>query len=309
MTEKEAHWLEVSLDVDGELAEAVAELMSRYVTDGVVCEQAVEYDKNGVKPVTVGSVRVYGYIPVHDKLDTLRQKLEEGFWHMNQIVELPQPNYRWVEDQDWMEVFKDHYHPIPVGEHLIILPAWVKMETKDRIPVRIDPSMAFGTGTHPTTQLCMRLLEKYVKPGEPVMDIGCGSGILSITAIKLGATHSLAVDISPASITGTAENAERNDVLDAIEIGRGSVKEILAGDYSMKQVPLLMANILTPVLVRLFDAGMSDLVTPGGTILLSGILESRLDEILVKTLEAGLELVEQITMKDWVGLAFYKPEV
>lgn len=307
MIEKKAHWLEVSLVVDGELAEAVAELMSRYVTDGVVCEQAVEYDKAGEKPVLVGSVRVYGYIAVHDELDTLRQKLEEGFWHMNQIVELPQPNYRWVEDQDWMEVFKDHYHPISVGEHLIILPAWVRLETKDRIPVRIDPSMAFGTGTHPTTQLSMRLLEKYVKPGEPLMDIGCGSGILSITAIKLGAIHSLAVDISPASVTGTVENAERNQVLDAIEVGRGSVKEIVAGEYSMKQAPLLVANILTPVLIRLFDAGMANLVTPGGTVLLSGILESRLDEILTKTTEVGLELVEQIAMKDWVGLAFHKP--
>ncbi|MCD6475474.1 MAG: 50S ribosomal protein L11 methyltransferase [Anaerolineaceae bacterium] len=307
MIEKKAHWLEVSLVVDGELAEAVAELMSRYVTDGVVCEQAVEYDKAGEKPVPVGSVCVYGYIAVHDELDTLRQKLEEGFWHMNQIVELPQPNYCWVEDQDWMEVFKDHYHPIPVGKHLIILPAWVRLETKDRIPVRIDPSMAFGTGTHPTTQLSMQLLEKYVKPGEPLMDIGCGSGILSITAIKLGAVHSIAVDISPSSVTGTVENAERNHVLDAIEVGRGSVKEIVDGEYSMKQAPLLVANILTPVLIRLFDAGMADLVTPGGTVLLSGILESRLDEILTKTTEVGLELVEQIAMKDWVGLAFHKP--
>ena len=227
---------------------------------------------------------------------------------MNQIVKLPQPNYHWVEDQDWMEVFKDHYHPIPVGKHLIILPAWVRLETKDRIPVRIDPSMAFGTGTHPTTQLSMQLLEKYVKPGEPLMDIGCGSGILSITAIKLGAVHSIAVDISPSSVTGTVENAERNHVLDAIEVGRGSVKEIVDGEYSMKQAPLLVANILTPVLIRLFDAGMADLVTPGGTVLLSGILESRLDEILTKTTEVGLELVEQIAMKDWVGLAFHKPE-
>ena len=307
MTEKKPHWLEVSLVVDGELAEAVTELISRYVTDGVVCEQAVEYDKAGENPVPVGSVRVYGYIAVHDELDTLRQKLEEGFWHMNQIVELPQPDYRWIEDQDWMEVFKDHYHPIPVGERLIILPAWVRQETKDRIPVRIDPSMAFGTGTHPTTQLSMRLLEKYVKPGEPLMDIGCGSGILSITAIKLGALHSLAVDISPASVTGTVENAERNQVLDAIEVGRCSVKEIAAGEFSMKQAPLLVANILTPVLIRLFDDGMADLVTPGGTILLSGILESRLDEILLKTAEVGLELVEQIAVKDWVGLAFHKP--
>ena len=306
MTEKKAHWLEVSLVVDGELAEAVAELMSRYVTDGVVCEQAVEYDKAGEKPVPVGSVRVYGYIAVHDELDILRQKLEEGFWHMNQIVELPQPNYRWVEDKDWMEVFKDHYHPILVGERLIILPAWARLETKDRIPIRIDPSMAFGTGTHPTTQLSMRLLEKYVKPGQPLMDIGCGSGILSITAIKLGAIHSLAVDVSPASVTGTVENAERNQVLDAIEVGRGSVKEIVAGEYSMKQSPSLVANILTPVLIRLFDAGMADLVTPGGMVLLSGILESRLDEILTKTTEVGLELVEQIAMKDWVGLAFHK---
>lgn len=308
MAEQKAHWLEVSLQVDGELAEAVSELISRYATNGVVCEQAVEYNQSGDQANPVGPVKVFGYIAVHDGLEALRQKLEEGLWHMNQIVELPQPTYRWVEDQDWMVVFKDHYHPIPVGDRLIILPAWVQQETPDRIPVKIDPSMAFGTGTHPTTQLSMQLLEKYVQPGQPLMDIGCGSGILSITAIKLGASRSLAVDIDPASFTGTQENAERNQVLDQIEVGRGSVKEILAGDYSIQQTPLLVANILTPILIRLFDAGMADLVEPGGTILLSGILDNRVDELLETTTKLGLELLEQIMMNDWVGMAFHKPE-
>jgi len=308
MAEQKAHWLEVSLVVDGELAEGVAETISRYATNGVVCEQAVEYNKSGDQAMPVGPVRVYGYIAVHDGLENLRQKLEEALWHMNQIVELPQPEYRWIEDQDWMEVFKEHYHPIPVGERLMILPAWVKQKPQDRIAVRIDPSMAFGTGTHPTTQLSMQMLEKYVKPGQPLMDIGCGSGILSITAIKLGATQSVAVDIDPASITGTQENAERNGVLEQIEVRRGSVKDIKAGAYGLTQAPLLVANILTPILIRLFNAGMADLVTPGGTILLSGILDTRLDEIMETTSELGLELLEKIMMKDWVGLAFHKPE-
>ena len=228
-------WLEVSLVVDGELAEALADLLSRYVEGGVVVESGIKFDSIDDEGRAGGPVRVFGYIPIDEKLDSVRQKLESGLWHLGQIQPLPLPQYRPIEDQDWMTSWKKHYHPIAVGRKILILPAWIQQKDPERIAVKIDPSMAFGTGTHPTTQLCLEMVEDYCQPGMDVIDVGCGSGILSIAAIKLGANKALAVDIDPLSVKATKENGEANNVLEKIETGEGSVLEVLGGKYLHKQ--------------------------------------------------------------------------
>jgi ribosomal protein L11 methyltransferase len=166
--------------------------------------------------------------------------------------------------------------------------------------------MAFGTGTHPTTQLCMELIETYVRPGEPVMDVGCGSGILSVAAIKLGASHALAVDIDPLAIRATHENAEANGVLPGIETGVGSVSEVLAGQFSRQRAPLVLANILAPVIVRLFAVGLDELVEPGGELILSGILDVQAGEVRAAAEAKGLRFVEQRQQVDWIGMVMRK---
>ncbi|HOD04034.1 MAG TPA: 50S ribosomal protein L11 methyltransferase, partial [Anaerolineaceae bacterium] len=194
-----ARWLEISLVVNDELAEAVADVLGRFVSQGVVMERSVEFNDAEDEGTPYGPVRVSGYLPVDEQLEDVRQQLEQALWYLGRIQPLPEPSYRTIEDQDWMAAWKQHYRPIPVGQKLMILPAWLSLDTEDRIAVRIDPSMAFGTGTHPTTQLCMALLENRVGKNEPVIDVGCGSGILSIAAVKLGAVRALAVDIDPLS--------------------------------------------------------------------------------------------------------------
>jgi len=303
--QSKAHWLEVSITVDGEAAEAVAELLARYSENGVVCEQGVEYDASREYPAPVGPVKVSGYIEVNDELDTIRHKIDEGLYYIGRIVEIPPAQFRWIEDQDWMAVFRHYYRPIEVGENLLILPAWVEYQD-DRIPIRIDPSMAFGTGTHPTTQLSMALLEKVVVPDVKVMDIGCGSGVLSITALKLGASHAIAVDVDPESIKATRENAQRNGVLDQIEVGQGSVANLLAGEFSAQQATIVVANILAPILLRLLDNGIADLVEPGGLLLLSGVMDTQRDKIIERAGKAGLTLEEETTITDWVAFQFRK---
>lgn len=300
-----AHWLEVSIEVDGEAAEAVAELLARYSENGVVCEQGVEYDESEEHATPVGPVKVSGYIEVNDEIDTVRHKIDEGLYYIGRIVEIPPAQFRWVEDKNWMEVFRNYYRPIEVGQNLLILPAWVEYDG-DRIPIRIDPSMAFGTGTHPTTQLSMALLEETLQPGMNVIDVGCGSGVLSITALKLGAKHAVAVDVDPESIKATRENAKRNGVLGQLEVGHGSVQEILAGEVSDQQAPIVVANILAPILLRLFDAGMADLVEPGGRLILSGVMDIQRDTVVTRAKEAGITLVEEASIKDWVAFVFQK---
>ncbi|MEN6410884.1 MAG: 50S ribosomal protein L11 methyltransferase [Anaerolineaceae bacterium] len=299
----EPRWLEVSLSVDGELAEAVADVLSRYIEGGVVVESNVEYDETEEIATPVDPVRVYGYLPVSDHLEEDRQHLEEALWHLGQIQPLPPLNYKPIQEQNWMEAWKKNFHPIPVGERMLILPAWVKMTDPNRIAVKIDPSMAFGTGTHPTTQLCMELLEKYVRPGTNLIDVGCGTGILSIAALKLGVRHALGVDIDPLSVSATRENAEANEVLANLEVGEGSVAEVRAGNFSIRSAPVVLTNILAPIILRLFEAGLADLVEPGGTLVLSGILEPQRDDVLAAAAKRGLHAVEQRQMGDWVAMA------
>jgi ribosomal protein L11 methyltransferase len=302
----EARWLEVSLTVDGELAEAVAEVIGRFTSQGVVMEQAVEFNDAEDEGTPYGPVKVFGYIVVDSTLEQKRQHLEEALWHLSRIQELPPLKFRKIEDEDWMAAWKQHYHPIPIGQRLLILPAWLESNHPDRVPIKIDPSMAFGTGTHPSTQLCLALVEKYVQEGQAVIDVGCGSGILSIAAVKLGAKKALAVDIDNAAIRSTQENAIANEIEDRIDCGVGSVDEILQGCFILRQAPLVLANILAPVIGRLFEDGMAELINPDGVIILSGILVEQASEVKAKAEGTGLVEVDRAQMGDWVALVYKK---
>lgn len=304
----EAKWLEISLVVDGELAEAIAEVLDRFTSGGVVVESNVKYNDAEDEGTAYGPVKVYGYIINDANVEENRRKVEEALWYLNSIRELPQPTYRPIADENWMAAWKDHYHPIPIGKKLLILPAWLENPEPARIAVKIDPSMAFGTGTHPSTQLCLELVEAYVQPGQAVIDIGCGSGILSIAALKLGSSRALAVDIDAASVKATNENGAANGVLDRIECGLGSVSEINEGQFTIKQAPVVLANILAPVLIRLFNAGMATMVEPGGVIILAGILAEQGEGVKSSAAEHGLTFVEQRQSGDWVALVCRKED-
>ena len=302
----EARWLEVSLLVNGELAEAVAEVLDRFASNGVVYESGVTYTDEEDEGTPFGPVKISAYLPVDEYLEGKRQGLAEALWHLGQIQPLPEALYRTIEDEDWMAAWKKNYHPIPIGRKLLILPAWIAQEDLSRTAVRIDPSMAFGTGTHPTTQLCLEMIEKYVQPGQLVIDVGCGSGILSIAALKLGAVKALGVDIDSASIRSTRENAEANGVAGLMEVGLGSVSEVRQGQFSLSAAPLVLANILAPIIVRLFDAGLADLVTPGGLIALSGILDEQAPAVRAAAEAKGLIFVDQQQCGDWVVIVYRK---
>ncbi len=303
------NWLEVSLIVNGELAEAVAEVLARFAPDGVVTERDVKFTHAEDEGTPVRDVSVRAYLPADDKLEETRQKLEESLYYLGMIQPLPAPVFKPIADQNWMEAWKQHYEPIPIGKRLIIIPAWLESPDSTRIPIKIDPGMAFGTGTHPTTQLCLELLESFldaqssiVNRQSSIMDVGCGSSILSIAALKLGAASALGVDIDEAAVKASRENAAANGVAENLSLGLGSVAEVLAGRFGVRQASLVLANILAPVIIRLFEAGLDELVAPDGALILSGILQEQVESVVSAARSRGMKLVEKRQMGDWVAM-------
>jgi ribosomal protein L11 methyltransferase len=304
------NWLEVSLTVNGELAESVADVFARFAPNGVMTEQGVKFLDEEDEGTATGPITVRAYLEVNEQLEETRQKLEESLFYLGMITPVPTPTYKQIADQNWMEAWKQHYKPILIGQRLLILPAWLESPEPKRIPIKIDPGMAFGTGTHPTTQLCLELMEVHFdqseivnRKSEMVIDVGCGSGILSIAALKLGASKVLGVDIDIESVKNSRENADTNGVGEEFILGQGSVTEVLAGQFPFKSAPLVVANILGPILIRLFDAGLADLVEPNGEIILSGILAHQAENVIGAAQAKGLKRNDQRQTGDWVAIS------
>ena len=300
------NWLEASLTVDGELAEAVADVFARYAPGGVVAERGIKYLDADDPGTPKDEVIVRAYLPADDRIEELRQRLEQGLSYLNMITPLPAPIFTPIKDQNWMAAWKEHYRPISVGKKLIIIPAWMDSPDETRIPIKIDPGMAFGTGTHPTTQLALALLEDLIV-GEQhtaplrIIDVGCGSGILSIAALKLGVETALGVDIEAPSVKSARENAEVNGIGEELIIGQGSVDEILAGNFEIKSAPLVVANMLAPILLRLTEAGLGKLVAEHGRLVLSGILEEQEARIRAVAESHHLTITERRQEGDWIA--------
>ncbi len=316
------NWLEVSMTVNGELAEAVADVFARFAPNGVMTEQGVKYNDAEDAGTPTGPITIRAYLEMNENIEETRHKLEESLFYLGIIQPLPVPSYKQIADQNWMEAWKQHYKPILIGERLVIVPAWLESPDTNRVAIKIDPGMAFGTGTHPTTQLCLELMEGAIfdireavdKSPTPIpdsrisnnefrmIDVGCGSGILSIAALKLGAVQGLAVDIDAESITNARANADTNRVGEELILGVGSVQEILDGAFEFKRAPLVVANILAPVIIRLFNAGLAELIEEHGAIILSGILQEQEQSVIEAAQARGLRMNERRQMTDWVAL-------
>lgn len=190
---------------------------------------------------------------------------------------------------------------IPIGNKIIIIPFWMDSPDPTRIPISIKAG-AFGSGSHPTTRLCLELLEKYIQPGMDVIDIGCGSGILSIGALKLGAGRALAVDIEDDAVQISEKNAQENNVMSGFLSGTGSVVEIVNGKFALRNAPILMVNILANTIMHLFSDGLAQLISKNGILILSGIKEDQMDILLEKAADYDLKMIEKQQIQDWVAL-------
>ena len=198
-----------------------------------------------------------------------------------------------VEQEDWQNAWKKYYHAMDIGSRLAIVPGWEQYET-DRTVITMDPGMAFGTGTHETTSLCLETLDSLVKGGERVLDIGTGSGILAIAALKLGAAVAEGVDIDPMCVRPAGENARRNGVQDRFTVLVGDLSDKASGQYN-----IITANIVAAAILSLAPH-VPALMAPGARFIASGIIDTRKDEVLTGLRAAGLEPVEVKEKRGWV---------
>ena len=209
---------------------------------------------------------------------------------------------RSVDEEDWANNWKAYFKPMPVGEKLLVCPSWEKIpDGNTRAVLKIDPGMAFGTGTHHTTRMCLELLEKNIKNGDLVADLGCGSGILSIAASLMGAKETYAIDIDPVAARVAAENAELNGIDMSgyfIRIGDILSDEKFRDDISGRQYDIVLANIVANVIIA-FAPVIPQLMKPDGKLIASGIIADRLDEVLDALKANGLEAVEICSGEDW----------
>ena len=210
-----------------------------------------------------------------------------------------------LDAEDWAEAWKAHYQPVRIGQRLLIRPRWIDVElAPGDIEIALDPGMAFGTGTHPTTQLCLEALERLSKPSLDVLDLGSGSGILAIAAAKLGARQVLALDIDPVAAAATAENALANGVSDKIIAECGGLESVLP---SARRFDLAVVNILARVIVQLAEAGLGEIVRPGGAAIFSGIIDTQLAEVEAALRRTGLQPYARQQRGDWVLIEARRP--
>ncbi len=300
-------WIEVSITADGEASEAIAQELHKWCHQGVAIEQTGippdKWDEDEVPPAKELIVR--GYFPENDQADDIKAQINRAIGYLNMLYPMPQPVYNVVDEEDWANAWKAHYHPVRIGKRLIIRPLWTEVEPlPDDVIIALDPGMAFGTGTHPTTQLCLEAIEDSMPPHLDVLDLGCGSGILAIAAAKLYATKVVAVDIDELAVKITLENAEQNGVAEKIVAQQGSLETLIT---SARRFDFMVVNILAKVIITMCDQHLGDLVRPGGTAIFSGIIDTQADDVEIALRKTGLEPFARRQQGDWILIEAKRP--
>lgn len=312
-------WAEVSIQTTHEATDVVAEIYHDLGASGVVIEDpellnnyidAGQWDFSGIERAEDTSiVTVKAYLPVDedldDKLRTFELRIKDFKSMTDDDMEKGPCTISWntVRDEDWADNWKAYFHPEKVGGMLVIKPTWEDYEASpDDIVIELDPGSAFGTGTHPTTAMCLRELETLVKGGMRIFDVGTGSGVLSIAAAKLGATDVTAMDYDKVAVDVAAENIRQNGVEDVVKTGVSDILKSFDG-----KADLIVANIIADIIIMLFDE-LDEHLAEGGRLLASGIISERLADVTEVCLAHGFVVDKVTEEKGWVAMTISRGE-
>ncbi|MCG3089172.1 50S ribosomal protein L11 methyltransferase [Sporosarcina cyprini] len=305
-------WSEISIHTTHEATEAVANILHEAGASGVVIEDSNEpdrvhenrfgeiYDLNR-EDFPAEGVIVKAYLPVNSFLIETVGEIKESIENLRQFgIDIGDNTIQTneVDEEDWATAWKKYYHPVKISNRFTIVPTWEEYEpvVTDELIIELDPGMAFGTGTHPTTVLCLQALEKYVTKGCKVVDVGTGSGVLAIGAAMLGASHVHALDLDEVAVQAAKENIELNHASDVVEVAHGNLL-----DTVKEPADIIVANILAEVILT-FTGDAYSLLPNDGLFIVSGIIAQKRDLVRDDLVDKGFEIVETVLMEDWVAI-------
>ena len=317
-----AQLVKFKVAVDAESAEAVCELfnsihaeMGNADSDGAgrsVIEAESFPEETDTQPELVDlahaeTIFVSTVVPAGPEAEEMQQRIAQGLWWLSRLHPVGEPSVITLEDKDWQEVWKEHYVTFRVGRRIVVQPVWEELKAglAGDVLLRLNPGMAFGTGLHPSTQLCLALLEDYLQIGDQLLDVGTGSGILAIASLKLGAKEVVATDTDALALQVAEENAAYNGLQE--ELGY-KLKLFHTPDPPAGKYDVIVVNILPEVICHLLqDKALLTRAKPGSVLILSGILEERAREVAVALAAQGCSLIEKQSHGDWVALAGKAP--
>lgn len=305
-------WSEIAVHTTHEATEAIANIFHEAGASGVIIEDSrepdlqrenlfgeiVELDRNDYP--TEGVI-IKAYLPVNSFLIETMKDIEEAIAQLPKYgidVGLNKMKTSEVDEEDWATAWKQYYHPVKISGRFTIVPTWETYTPvdSDELIVELDPGMAFGTGTHPTTVMCMQALEKYVEKDTIVVDVGTGSGVLSIGAAMLGAKRVQALDLDEVAVTAAKENVELNHVSHLVEVKQGNLLETIT-----EKPDVIVANILADIIMS-FSQDAAQLLDQDGLFIVSGVIEEKKEEVREDLIAKGFEIIEIVMMEDWVAL-------
>lgn len=304
-------WTEISIHTTNEAVEPISNILHETGASGVVIEDPAEltkeredvfgeiYDLNPADYPANGVI-IKAYLPINsfisDTIDAIKQEITDlaGF---NIDIGKNDVTTTEVNEEDWATAWKKYYHPVKISETFTIVPTWeeYKPSKENELVIELDPGMAFGTGTHPTTVMCIQALERSVKKGDYVVDVGTGSGVLSVAAALLGAGNVTALDLDEVAVEAAKENVLLNKVADQVTVMKSDLLHGIS-----KQADVVVANILAEVIMRFTDDA-ANIVKPNGYFITSGIIQQKKVEVKDAIIAAGFEVEETLVMEDWVA--------
>lgn len=288
-------WTQLILQINDRESDLVSELLSKAGAVSVTLQDAEDnpiYEPLPGETPLWQNIVVTGLFPADADINRVITLIQ------TEIGTLPPWQVATLDEQDWTRAWMDNFKPMRFGKRTWICPGWISPPDPNAVNIMLDPGLAFGTGTHPTTALCLRWLDQHFEPGSALIDYGCGSGILGIAALLLGASHVYAVDLDPQAIQATLANAKKNNVTGTLET---FLPDTFHRSYPHLQTQVLVANILAGPLKELAGT-FANYIVPGGKIVLSGILKSQYPEI-IRAYQTWFEFQPPEIEEDWVMLA------